>query len=255
MFTLGTIEAFGLYVARTSALVLVSPILGEGIGMAGVKVALIAILSLLMFTVSGEPLPEAVAPFAFGVMAMREILIGLAMAMALQAAVLAVRLAGDLVGNEMAFSMSTVSDPVTGVTMPTVTRIYETVFLLGLLAVDGHHLVLRSLSKSFEHARIGSLPISMPLMELAHRQVIDMVAAGIAFAAPILILLLLVSVTIGLLARAVPQLNILEMSFTLRIGLGLTAMFVFAPLASPVLHGLYASFADALDDALLAMEG
>ena len=87
MFTLGTIEAFGLYVARTSALVLVSPILGEGIGMAGVKVALIAILSLLMFTVTGEPLPEAVAPFAFGVMAMREILIGLAVTRITQKAV------------------------------------------------------------------------------------------------------------------------------------------------------------------------
>jgi flagellar biosynthetic protein FliR len=73
--------------------------------------------------------------------------------------------------------------------------------------------------------------------------------------APILVLLMLVSVTIGLLARAVPQLNILEMSFTLRIGLGLFAMFAFAPLAGPALHDLFAFLASALDEALVAMQG
>ncbi len=255
MFALGTIEALGLYAARTSALVLASPVLGEGIGFAGVKVALIAILSLLLFAGTGEPLAEPVAPFAFGAMAAREVLIGLAMAMALQAALLAVRVAGGLVGHEMAFSMATLTDPVTGVTVPTVTRVYETMFLLGLLAVDGHHLLLRSLSSSFAHAPVGGMRVEKPLLELVQEQVVAMLAAGIAFVAPILVLLMLVSVTIGLLARAVPQLNILEMSFTLRIGLGLFAMFAFAPLAGPALHDLFAFLAGALDEALVAMQG
>ena len=50
---------------------------------------------------------------------------------------------------------------------------------------------------------------------------------------------MLVSILIGLLARAVPQMNVLEIGFTLRISAALLAMYLFAPLLEPALRVLY----------------
>ena len=65
----------------------------------------------------------------------------------------------------------------------------------------------------------------------------DVFSAGIVFAAPVMIFLMLVSLLMGLLARAVPTLNVLEIGFTMRVIVALGAMFVFTiPLAVGLLY-------------------
>jgi len=247
----GTLAAFGLYLIRTSALVLATPFLGSETTFAGAKVALIAALAFLSYGSHGVPLPDAQAPLAFGLLALRELLIGLSLALVLQFALLAVRVSGEMIGQEMAFNMASVVDPATGLSTPLVTQIYEAAFVLGLLAVDGHHLVLRALAASFERAPVGVFELDRDLAALAVGQLTQMFAAGITFAAPVLVLLLLTSVVMGLLARTVPALNVLEVGFTLRIVVGLGAMTLFAPLIAPALTALF----EAVDRGLTAVLG
>ena len=135
----GTIEAFGLYLVRTSAMVLAAPLLGTGATFSGYKVGLIALISFLLYSVSGAPLADAVLPIEYAIFVMREIMIGLFLAFALQVVVLAARIGGDLIGHEMAFNMSNVVDPVSGVSTPLIASMYEMFFFLGVLALNGHH--------------------------------------------------------------------------------------------------------------------
>lgn len=249
----GTLEALLLFAVRTSGLVLATPIFGEALQVSAFKAALIAILTGLFYAVGGEPLAGEVDAPLLALFALRELLIGLALGMVLQVVMLAVRVAGHMVGNEMAFTMSNVVDPLTGVNTPTVTRVYETAFLLGLLALDGHHLLLRGLGRSFGLAPVGEMDFEPGLSTFVWRLFADMFAAGIAFAAPVLVVLALASILIGLLARAVPQLNVIEVGFTLRIGLGLGSMYVFAPLLAPALDDLYRTFEGGLEGVLVAL--
>lgn len=249
-FPPGVLAAFGLYLVRTSALVLFSPILGQVTAASGYKLSLIACLSLLLFSAGGEALPEPVGPIAYGAMALRELLIGLFLAFLLHLVVLSVRVAGGMIGQEMGFSMSQQVDPGSGIRTALVTRIYETFFLLGLLAVDGHHGVLRSLAASFERAPVGRVQMASGMAAAVQELFAEMFAAGLTFAAPVMVFLALVSVLMGLLARAVPQLNVLEIGFILRIGLALVAMATFAPTLAPTLEHTYAVFASWLERAL-----
>lgn len=242
----GLLPTLGLVLIRTGAFVLASPLLGDGSGFGGYKVGLIGALSLLSLATLDAPLAEAVGPLTFGAMAAREALVGIALAFVLQAVMLAVRVGGELIGHEMAFSMSALADPVSGVNTPLITRIYEGLFLLGLLAIDGHHLLMRGLASSFERAPVGRITLETGLAAGVRVLFSEMFTAGLTFAAPVMVLLVLVSLLIGLLARAVPQLNVLEVGFTLRIVVALVAMYAFAPLFGPAMSGLY----DALDAGL-----
>ena len=188
-------------------------------------------------------------------MAVREALIGLALGFVLQCVLLAVRVAGELVGHEMAFNMAAIADPATGINSPLVTRVYEGLFLLGLLAVDGHHVLLRALSDSFGVAPIGEIALEAGLVDGTRILFSEMFTAGLTFAAPVTVVLVLVSLLIGLLARAVPQLNVLEVGFTLRIAVALLAMLAFAPLLAPALGALYESLDTGLETMLAGLEG
>ncbi len=244
------IEAFGLYLVRTSALILGSPLLGTGTGFAGYKIALIMGVSLVLY-MSGE-VPEVldVAGLEYGMLCLRELMIGIFLAFVLQAVILAVRVGGELIGTEMAFNMASIVDPGTGIRTPLITQFYEALFFLGLLSVNGHHWILRALANSFERAPIGSLHLSDGLFEQVKLLFVHMFSAGLVFAAPVLVLLLLVSVLIGMMARVVPQVNVLEMGFTLRVSIGIVAMFLFSPLIAPAMEVLFENLMDGLDGCL-----
>ncbi len=249
----GTIEAFGLFTTRTSAMVLFAPIFASALPFSGARVGTIAVLSISAFCAAGPPACAEAGPILFGVMALRELAIGMALAFVLQAAVLAARTAGELVGQEMAFNMATVVDP-QGQSSPLITQLYEGLFLLGLFALDGHHLLVRGLYESFERAPVGGVGLPPGLAQAAVKLVADMFAAGLSFAAPVLVVLFLVSILIGLLARAVPHVNVLEVGFTLRIAVALVAMLAFAPLLAPGMEQLHAALASGLDGVLSLLE-
>jgi flagellar biosynthetic protein FliR len=249
----GTIEGFGLVLVRTSALVLAAPLFGLALPFSGARLGLIVILSGFFYSVAGAPLPGAGGPLVFAACAGRELAIGLALAFVLHGVVLAVRVAGEMIGHEMAFNMATMVDP-QGVSTPLVTQVYEGLFLIGLFALDGHHLVVRALCDSFERAPIGALGLPEGLSAALLSLFADMFAAGLTFAAPVLVVMLLVSLLIGLLARAVPQINVLEVGFTLRIAVALVAMLGFAPLLAPAMERMYAELAGGLDSVLTILE-
>lgn len=246
-----TLAGFLLVLARTSALVLAAPVLGQGTGFAGWRVGLIAFLSLLLFSVNGAPVDAP--PIELGLMVLREALIGVFLGFMLQLVLLAVRVAGELVGQEMGFLVARQVDPTNGVASTLITNLYENLFLLVLLALDGHHWLLRSLERSFTFAPIGRLELGQRMAPTALAMFSEMFRAGLVFAAPVMVFLVLVSVLIGLLSRAVPGLNVLDIGFTLRVLVALVALFLFAPLMEPAMRNLHRDLLDWLERGLRAL--
>lgn len=243
MFAPGTLEAFGLVLVRTGAMVMYSPLFGMGTNFPGAKLGIVVTCSIVIYLSVGVPLGEETSVLMFGALAVRELLIGLFMGFLFQAIFLAVRMGGELIGHEMGMFMAKQVDPESGASFTLVSKVYENFFVLGLLAVNGHHLAIRALADSFERAPVGSMTATGNLGLMAREIVGEMFGAGLAFAAPIMIFLMLVSILIGLLSRAVPHLNVLELSFTLRVGLAMVAMYFFAPMLEPALNDLYGRFA------------
>lgn len=234
----GVIEAFGLHLARASALVLASPLLGSGAELHGYKVALIVALGALSFATTGQPLAVEPDTFTFAILALREIAIGVALGFFMHLVVLGIHVGTHLVGQEMAFTLAGTVDPLTGNQTSPVSYLYEVLFYLALLSVNGHHWLVRALAESHHRAPVGALSIGGTLAGTIVEFFTQVFSAGIAFVAPVLILLFLVSVLIALLARAVPQINVLEFGFNLRIVGGLIGLAVFAPVLTPALGAM-----------------
>lgn len=232
---------FVLVLVRTSALVVTAPVLGQGTGFAGHRVGLIFFLSLLLFVATGTPAADA-PPIELALMALREAVIGMFLGFLLQFALLAVHVAGELVSQEMGFLVARQVDPTSGTSSTLISSLYENLFVMTFLALDGHHWLLRSLESSFSFAPVGRIALGAQMAPTAIAMFGEMFRAGIVFAAPVMVFLMIVSAMIGLLSRAVPALNVLEIGFTLRVLVALIAIFVFAPLLGPALEVLHKDF-------------
>jgi flagellar biosynthetic protein FliR len=251
----GSILAFGLYLARTSALVLSAPPFGTSHGFAASKIALTVILAMVLYAAQGQPLADSIGPIEFGALALREVLIGLALGLVAQLALMAVRIAGELIGVDMGLSLAGVADPVTGVSTPLVAQIYETLFLLGLLAIDGHHVLIRALLDSFERAPVGVITLGSSISGSVLALFAELFRAGLVFAAPVLVFLALASLLIGLIGRAVPQVHVMELGFSLRVMGALLALVLFAPLMAPAMARLYRHLQAGTEAVLEALPG
>jgi len=251
----GILQAFGLVLVRTSALVLSSPVLGFGTGFSGYKIGLIFVLSLALFGAVQPtvPDPEGVETLSYGVMMVRELLIGIFFGFLLHLGMVVLHVSGELIGHEMGFMVAKQTDPVTGVQTSLITNVYEILFILTFLGLNGHHWLISALHRSFDRAPIGELEFSGNLVPMISEMFGEMFAAGIVFAAPIMVFLFVVSLLLGLLARVVPTLNILEIGFSVRVMVALVGLFAFAPLLEPALNQLHSNLASWIDRGLEAL--
>jgi flagellar biosynthetic protein FliR len=250
----GTLEAVGLFLARTSALLLLTPLIGSGAQFHGYKIALVVTVTSVMCLVQGLPAVVVESWVQYGILVMREMVLGLGLALVLHLVLMGLRVGSEMIGNEMAFTMANSVDPASGESLPVLSRMNEVLFFIALLSVNGHHWIVRGLAESFDRAPIGGMSFGGDLPATLVAFFSDMFSSGIAFAAPVLSLLLMISLLIGLIARAVPQVNVLEMGFSLRICGGMVAIALMSPTLAPAMTSLLEKFMTGLEAGLDAIE-
>lgn len=180
----------------------------------------------------------------------REVLLGALLGFVAQAAFTGIRMAGDLIGLQMGLSIGTIVDPQHGeVTMLGLMQELVAVFLFVIM--DGHHLFLRALASSLNHAPPGAFPslAALPALLLPILGFVLLVCLQVG--APILAALFLTDAALGFVARAVPQLNVFVLGIQVKLAVGIVFLIVTAPLLAQLLQ----SYMNRIDGQLLAILG
>jgi len=107
--------------------------------------------------------------------------------------------------------------------------LWEVIFIMLFLAANGHHLFLLVISRSYDTFPAGTIPTIPALLEGVTKSGSIMFIAGLRIAAPILAVFILMTIVLAILARIVPEMNILFISLTIRTGLGLLMAVIFLP--------------------------
>ena len=222
LFAPDEMRHFLLVLTRVSVILFLFPFFGSNSFPALVKAGLSLSISLVLFsTVATSPkaFPDQVllAP----VLLVSELFVGLVIALVVRLFFGAVQMAGLLIGFQMGFSMINVMDPQSGSQVSVMEQLgYWTVLTLFIL-LDGHYILLLALVESFHMVPPGGFA----LPPVFFNQVMSMTAAkfvtGIKIGAPVIVALLFVSVAFGITAKFAPQMNVLIISFPVKIAIGL----------------------------------
>ena len=238
--SLKQVQGFLLILMRVGPILFMMPLLNARNLPNLLKVGLALAVSLVLWPV--VPLDVSLFPtdpYGFGFFLISELMIGFLLGLSVQLVFAGVQLGGELAGFQMGLSMASAIDPQSGVDTTLIAQLYYLLALLIFLSIDGHHWFFRALIRSFQVLAPGEFVLKGPLyrhfLDLSGR--IFLIALQIA--APVMAILFLIQIALGILARTVPQVNILMSSFPLTISLGLIFLGLSLDLLWPHLKNLF----------------
>jgi len=232
---------FAMVLTRISAFFLVLPVFGWQSIPLRVKVSMTLLLAIFFSMTTGAAMNVG------GFSALEVILLmanearyGLALGLVGATLFSAVRFGGRVIERQMGMAMANILDPLTGERTQPLASLLEMIFIILFLSANGHHLFLLVIARSYEKFPVGSTPTIPVLASGLIQSGSTMLFAGLRLAAPMLAAFLLLMVILAVLARMVPEMNILFVSLPLRVGLGLVMVAIFLPFIS----GFVGEFAD-----------
>lgn len=227
---LETLLGFALVLTRISAFFLVVPVFSWQTIPVQIKVALATLLSVFFAIVAPSGIdPAGISTLSAILLLAGEATYGLALGLIVILLFSVVKLSAHFVERQMGLTMAHVLDPLTNEQGQPLGTLVEMLFVLMFLSVNGHHLLLLIISKSYEAFPLGVVPSIDVLAGGVVSAGSAMMVASLRLAAPALAAFLVLMVALALLARLVPEMNILFVSMPMRLGMGLIMTSVFLP--------------------------
>ncbi len=227
---------FGLVLTRVAALLFLMPVFSSTTLPMQVKAAMVLVISLMLTPVvpwNAGMMPAS--PLGYLLLAVTELMAGMTLALMMRLIFAGLQTAGQMVSIQMGFSVANVMDPTTGTQSAILAHFAYVIALLLFLATDGHLVIIRYLHRSFELLSPGRFATAPGLMEIMLEMSRDMFVLSIKLLAPVMVVLLFSQVALGILAKMVPQINMLIVSFGINIALGLFFMGLSMQFFWPVL--------------------
>jgi flagellar biosynthetic protein FliR len=233
------VPTFTLVFFRLAAMMLFAPLFGSSRIPRRLKVLMALILSAgLMGTIDPPAtLPGNVWDLTVGIGG--EMIFGLAMGLGLSMVFIAAQWAGEVIGQQMGFNLSETFDPQFGSHGSLIGDMYfmfTLVIFLTLRPLGGHHAMLRGIHESF---------IALPLLSVGMDASVFDVVLGffqactvltLRLAAPMLVTMLIVDLSLGFLSKTIPQLNIMTAGLAVRAAVGMLVLALGLILTSDVLR-------------------
>jgi flagellar biosynthetic protein FliR len=235
-----------LHVVRAAGFFVTVPLFGRQVDTAIVRLVLALSLGSMFWWVAGKQLPVPGGIAALALMGMREAFVGLVLGFAISLMTHSLVAAGEILANEMGFSMARIVNPESGADSSVVSQLLQVVGFLLILALDLHHEALRVLQQTYLACPVGESLALEPIWAGLHTLVGASITVAVSYAFPVLGVMLLLTVGMVLLGRAVPQINLMEFGYAARVLVALAAAAWFLADGTPF---LVSSFQDFLDGA------
>ena len=225
-------QLFLLVLVRIFAILRISPL------MSSASIPSIARVGLAFFTAAmvfpgvleaGYPIPAD--GLSYALLIVGEAMVGIIIGFFLVIVYAAFLVAGQFFSLQMGFGASQVFDPLAQIQIPLMGQFLNIIAMLVFITVGGfQRIFLIGVGKSFGSLRAVDLVAGKDMiLPTIFRGLTGLFEQSLIIAFPILGTLFLVSVTMGLLAKAAPQMNLLMLGFPIAISVAFLIIFLTLP--------------------------
>lgn len=203
------------------------PLFGEGFVPLRIRIVLAAVLALALTPVS--PVSPGLFPTTMGgfaELAFTEALLGFGLGMIGKVLFAIVQFSGQLAGEQMGFGIVNAIDPTGSHQIAVVAEMCYVLSILVFLTANLHHVFLATLAGSYRVLPPGAASFNGGVVEFMMRLGALLFQMALRLAMPVIIIIFVINVALGMIARGVPQVNVFFESFPLRIIAGVSVMMV-----------------------------
>jgi len=243
------IDIFLLIMARIVGFLLLVPVLAGMSLPAMARITLgLGLTAIVFFSGAAgtvEYTPNVVGYFS---LLLGELLAGILMGFIVYSTFAIVYLVGELVDRQIGFAMASVFDPVMQLQVPVIGNLlYFTIMALFIVS-GGLTSLIGALILSFELAPLGQVFVlgNNVLLMYVLGTFVGFFMLAVQFSLPIAGAIFIVDIMLGILVKAVPQMNVFVVGMPLKVLLGLTLMSVLTPIFSTYYFILYEQAAEGI---------
>lgn len=242
---------------RVSALIFSSPIFGRNTIPAVAKIGLCAALTYVFFAAvpQSEPIAYNDDIFFYILLCVKELLLGLIMGYVLNLFITLAFTAGQIIDMQMGFGMVNVFDVQSNLSIPVTGNFLNIIMLLVFFAVNGHYKLVELLYQTVVAIPIGSTVFSATIATVAIELFAKAFLLAVYVALPMIGAGLLSEVCLGILIRAMPQMNAFSIGMPLKVILGFILLLIILPVYVNFTDVIFDSMFTGLDNMFAALAG
>jgi flagellar biosynthetic protein FliR len=243
----GLLTVYMLVFARVGAMIMLLPAIGDMGVPPRVRLALALGISLALAP-AVAPLYTHIpdAPMGFGLLIAQEITSGVVIGAAARLIMSALQVAGYLIATQTGLAFAQTVDPTMGVQGAIVGTFFSLLGTVMVFATNLHYLAIGAIEGSYRMLPPGGSFPTGDLAELAIRYTSGAFLMGLELAAPFIVFGFVVTASIGLLARLMPQLQVFFIAMPINILAGFFIMMLLIGSLMTMFLGFYAQQMSAL---------
>jgi flagellar biosynthetic protein FliR len=206
-----------------------------------VRVRLVMGLGITMALAPALPPPPAIEAGSWLGLAViaEQMLIGVMMGFALRIALAALDVTGELIGLQMGLSFATFFDPSSSSITPVMTQFLGFLTALMFLAMNGHLLAITLLAESFTLLPVSTTPFHATALWSIVTSAAMMFSLGVMLALPLITALLVTNISLGVLSRVAPSLNLFAVGFPVTLALGFIVLWLTLPYLGAAMESVF----------------
>ncbi|MDH5471837.1 MAG: flagellar biosynthetic protein FliR [Gammaproteobacteria bacterium] len=225
----GLVGGFFWPFVRISALMMAAPVFGAQLMPVRIRILMAFAISLVAVPLL-PPVPF-IDPISYPglLILLQQVLIGVAMGFVFHMVFQALIIAGEAIASTMGLGFARMVDPANGVQVPVISQYLIVMATLLFVILNGHLMLIELVVESFRFLPVGDTGLSAQGYWKIASWGSQMFIGALLVAIPAVSALLVVNISMGIITRAAPQLNIFAVGFPMMILLG----FIFLTATTP----------------------
>lgn len=216
---------------RMSGCILFNPIFGRKNLPTILRAGLTLILTLFAYQTIPDPgnILTTGSVIILGILAIKELLLGFIIGYIMNLFMSTLIVAGDLMDMQIGLSMSKIYDPASNVSMPVSASLVNVMLIVVFFLADGHLTLIKVFTYSIGAIPVGQFTVSPNVFRELALMFQTMLIYAMRMAMPVLAAEVITEMAVGLMMKAVPQINIFAVNIQLKVFIGLLMLFILVP--------------------------
>jgi len=240
-FLMGSFSEFIVVMMRLSGIMFTAPIFSNAQIPVKIRGAIVMVLSLVAFPPLAEKgLIEAPETFVeLLTIGGGEIVIGTTIGFMIRLVFTIFRVSGQFYSIQMGFGIINVFDPLAQTSVPIISQLKSVVLSVLFLIINGHQYLIQAIFESYKWIpTIYQFDIAVVSHEFLNH-FSRVFSVGFMMGTPLIGVVFLMTVSLGILSKLAPQMNVMVIGFAVKVLVGLVVFVFLAPAFIAVAQSLF----------------
>ncbi|MBM6723422.1 flagellar biosynthetic protein FliR [Pseudoflavonifractor phocaeensis] len=241
-----TLYLFELVLMRVTGFIAANPLFGRNNYPNMVKAGFIMVLSVFVWSMADTAVTPPATLIELVVRLLLEFGVGITLAFVMRVFFTVVQVGGEVLDAQMGLNMAQVYDASSQINMTVTASLLNVLMVLTFFAENGHYTLLRIFLSSGEVVPYGTATLGQAVASGVAEVFFSCMVLSLKLAFPILAAELLGELGMGILMKAIPQINAFVINIELKVIIGLLLLFVFLTPINEFLLGVEGDMLTAL---------